>query len=118
MAGDRAAGRQPEAARGGSVGDEQFTPEYWGELVACLEVDTGRSRAEVLQFDPDHIDDLFATWKKCPPVRWTARAVAVGLGVIKAPVADPLDLPDGSFEKASARNADWFADPARFFQKK
>ena len=113
MAGCRAAGRKPEAARGGIEGDEQFTPEYWGRFVAHLELDTGRSRDEVLRFDPDHIDDLFDAWAECPPVRW---AVAAQIGY-KRPDREPVDLPDGSFEKAKAATDDLFKDPARFFGK-
>lgn len=103
---------KPETRRGGSVGDEQYTPVYWGRLVAHLAIDTGRPREEVLDFDADYIDDLLDAWTECPPARWL---MAAQLGY-KPHQVEPVDLPDGSFEAENKRVADLFVDPQRFFK--
>lgn len=102
MAGSGEPGREPEAARGGSVGGEQFDRAYWRRLVAHLAIDTGRTREEVLAFDADWLDDLMEAWDESPPLRWTVAAVATGLGIIKPKEKPSNDLGDllNSFAQA------------------
>lgn len=51
-------------------------------------------------------------WRAHPPVH----LLVAGFMGFK-PALETPDLPDGAFAEAASKNADWFADPARFFKK-
>ena len=70
----------------------------------------------MLDLDPDEIDDLFEAWLDYPPPRIAMMLVARALGV-QMPDKEPVDLPDGSFERAKAATEDLFKDAARFFKR-
>ena len=98
----------------GNSGDERWDAADWRQLVAELVIELGWSRDQVLdQIDLPFLEDLSRAWADCPPLR---RMVAAYLG-IKPRDREPVDLPEGSFEKAKAATDYLFKDPARFFQK-